>query len=82
MKLLRTKTDSLEEGSQEMKEQKEGIEKQFVEEKSKVDKLEKEKASFQTTIKEKNELQEKLNKLNRELLQEQKRCENFESEAN
>ena len=82
MKLLRTKTVSLEEGSQEMKEQNEGIEKQLVEEKSKVDKLEKEKASFQTTIKEKNELQEKLNKLNRELLQEQKRCENFESEAN
>ena len=53
MKLLRTKTVSLEEGSQEMKEQNEGIEKQLVEEKSKVDKLEKEKASFQTTIKEK-----------------------------
>ena len=52
MKLLRTKTVSLEEGSQEMKEQNEGIEKQLVEEKSKVDKLEKEKASFQTTIKE------------------------------
>ena len=53
MKLLRTKTVSLEEGSQEMKEQNEGIEKQLVEEKSKVDKLEKEKASFQATIKEK-----------------------------
>merc|ERR1711976_604257 len=43
---------------------------------------EKEKASFQTTVKEKRELQEKLMKLNKELLQEQKRCENFESEAN
>ena len=51
MKVLRTKIISLEEGSQEMKEQKEGIEKQLVEEKSKVDKLEREKASFQTAIK-------------------------------
>merc|ERR1711874_866846 len=51
-------------------------------EKSKLEKLEKEKAGFQNTIKEKGELQDKMGKLNRELLQEQKRCENFESEAN
>jgi len=82
MKVLRTKIISLEEGSQELKEQKESIEKQLEEEKSRIEKLEKEKATFQNTIKEKGELQDKLNKLNRELLQEQKRCENFESEAN
>merc|ERR1712013_345337 len=42
MKVLRTKIISLEEGSQELKEQKESIEKQLEEEKSRIEKLEKE----------------------------------------
>jgi len=82
MKALRTKILTLEESSLEMKEKIDEAEKHLSEEKLKTEKLEKEKASFQTTVKEKRELQEKLMKLNKELLQEQKRCENFESEAN
>lgn len=82
MKALRTKIISLEEGSLELKEQKETVEKELSAEKSQIEHLEKENASLQNTAKEKGELQDKLNKLNKELLQEQKRCENFESEAN
>lgn len=82
MKALRTKIISLEEGSLELKEQKETVEKELSAEKSQIEHLEKENASLQNTAKQKGELQDKLNKLNKELLQEQKRCENFESEAN
>ena len=44
--------------------------------------MEKERPGFQTTVSEKKELQEKLTKLNTQLLQKQKRCENPESESN
>ena len=44
--------------------------------------MEKERPGFQTTVSEKRELQEKLTKLNTQLLQKQKRCENLESESN
>ena len=47
-----------------------------------LEKMEKQTVSLQDVLKEKRELQDKITKINKELAQEQKRCENFESEAN
>ena len=74
MKALRTKIISLEEGSLELKKQKETVEKELSAEKSKIEHLEKENT--------RGELQDKLNKLNKELLQEKQLIVKQLEEAN
>ena len=75
MKNLRAKIISLEEKSLSVTCEKEELEK-------KLEKMEKQSASMQDVLKEKRDLQDKMSILSKELAQEQKRCENFEAEAN
>merc|ERR1712223_2374960 len=75
MKNLRAKIIRLEEKSLSVTGEKEELEK-------KLEKMEKQSASMQDVLKEKRDLQDKMSILSKELAQEQKRCENFEAEAN
>ena len=68
MKALRSKILSLEEDSLTQKNFKEDLEKQLTEERSKVEKMEKQTVSLQDVLKEKRELQDKIRKINKELV--------------
>merc|ERR1719348_767752 len=65
-----------------MKSDKEELEKSLENEKQKIEKIEKQTSGTQDLVKEKRDLQDKLAVVSKQLAQEQKRCENFETEAN
>ena len=82
MKALRAKIIELEENSLKLKADHDFVEKKVLEEKGKSEKLEIVVASFSNVEKEKEAIVNKVAMLTKELAQAEKRCENFETEAN